>query len=118
MALSKLPDRATPICVECMPGPTAYARGGFTLHVSCIPGLRDERDILSLYIRTKGHCGVMPAISGILGVGGASGLQFSNDIQIVCFGALSGTICADKMAELSAGADLSDITFCVAVKGR
>jgi len=120
MALAKLPGRPTPICVECISGPTAYARGGFALHVSCIPGLRDFDDILALYTRAAigpgtRRCSVHPEISGFIGTGGASGLGFTNDLRILAYG---GASCGPSgmMAEVSAGANLGHLMFCVTSK--
>jgi hypothetical protein len=121
LALGNLPARPTSICVECHSGPTAYAAGGFLLHVSCIPGLRGFEDILALYTRAAIgpgvlHCSVHPEISGFIPTGGASGLQFTNDLRILAYG---GSACVSgMMREVAVGADLHHIMFCVTVKGR
>lgn len=122
MALAKLPGRPTPVCVECVTAPTAYARGGFAVHISCAPGLRGYDDILALYTRvpssTAYRCSFHPEISAFHGVGGASGLQFTNDLYVLAYG---GTSCVDGtglMTEISAGVDLSDTIVCITVRGR
>jgi len=128
MALAKLPGRPTPICVECTHGPTAYAQGGFPIHISCIPGLRDWTDILALYTRVPAmlsaffggahlRCSVHPEISSFHRIGGASGLFFTNDLYILAYGGHECEV-SGLMAEVSAGVDLSDIIFCVTVRGR
>lgn len=132
MALGKLPCRATPICVQCVSGSHAYARGGFIIHVSCIPGLRDYDDILAIYTRVptdtpigRMHGTVYPEISGIVSAVapaaiGAGTFPYSNNIRVACFcagGTGTGTP-ASCLTEVSAGVDLSDIIFCVTVRGR
>lgn len=142
MGLAELPGRQTPICVQCVAGPAAYVRGGFDVHVSCIPGLRDYDDILALYVRqrwirrmasvmNRGSCVAFPVISAITPAN--SGFNdFSNTIVLTLHGRCS---CGDAGApghvfnanshtgecllnEITAGANLSRLYFCLTVKGR
>jgi len=137
MALSKLPCRPTPICVQCVSGIHVYVRGGFILRVSCVPGLRDLDDILAIYTRVptdtpmgRMHSTVYPEISGIVSaVGnanlGAGTMPWSNQIRIVAYHSGSYARVGQRIGalqsclnECSAGADLHGVIFCVTVRGR
>jgi len=134
MALSKLPCRPTPICVQCVSGIHVYVRGGFILRVSCVPGLRDLDDILAIYTPVptappmgRMHSTVYPEISGIVSaVGnanlGAGTMPWSNQIRIVPYHCGShggaGSAIQSCLNEVSAGVDLHGVIFCVTVRGR
>ena len=102
MGIGKLPGEDL-IKVGCRTGPSSYTRGGFQIRVD-VGEIRRDEDILGVYSKDPAYNAVVSGWSG-------------NKVNVVPKWQKAGTA-GGAFEEVSAGTDLSGVTFCATAKGR